>query len=446
MFMVTVTDPTNPACVSSSFVNVLFAPNPSLEVIPDSLVILCEGETQFYDVTTDANSIVWLNSSGDTLSMDEDFEIAAEEPGDYTVIASTNFGCSTSETITVEEAEIEEVIVTSLNGADFFCEEDQVVIIASTENVNLSDAEWQDANGNVIGQGDTLTIFPSETTTYFVSGTTDDGCVINGEYQAIFSPVSSLISGPDIICDNEDSTLSAVEIEGEDVTLEWQPADLIIGSNMGSTIDINPFETTTYTLTSTNADGCESVSSYLVSVLTIDEITITADPEEFFFGQNTQLMVTPNLPGYTYMWNPSEDLDDPTSPNPIVTPSQSGEQTYTVTITTSDGCVYEDSITLRVNEAPCRIEQFHVPNMFTPNGDGHNDIFEVYTNAIDDYTLIVFDRWGEEVFNSADANVRGWDGTFLGVDLVPDVYGYCVTVACADGPEFVKTGNITLMK
>jgi len=446
MFMVTVTDPNNPACVSTSFVNVLFAPNPELEVVPDSLVVLCEGETQFYDVTTDGNSIVWLNSEGDTLSTEEDFEIAAEDAGDYTVIASSTFGCTTSQLLTVVEADIEDIVVTTLSGTEFFCEGEEVELTANTDVVNISDVQWLDANGNVIGEGETLTVFPTATTTYLVMGVTDDGCIINGEYDAVFSPVSVEIDGPDIICDNEESTLTATVVEGENVTLNWQPEDLIVGSNTESTITIDPNETTTFSLTSVNADGCESISTYLVSVLTVGDIIVQADPQELFFGQSTQLSVEPNLPGYSYEWSPSEDLDDPTSPNPVVTPSESGSQTFTVTITSADGCVDTGSITLAVNEAPCRIEEFHVPNTFTPNGDGHNDIFEVYTNAVDEYRMVVFNRYGEEVFDTEAGNATGWDGTYLGEALNPDVYGYCVTVNCSDGPEFVKTGNITLMK
>jgi len=446
MFMVTVTDPNNAACVSTSFVNVLFAPNPELEVVPDSMVVLCEGETQFYDITTDGNSIVWLNAAGDTLSTDEDFEIAAEDAGDYTIIASSTFGCTTSEVVTIIEAEIEEIIVTPLSGTEFFCEGDEVTLTAATDMVNISDIEWLDTNGNVIGEGESLTIFPSATTNYQVTGVTDDGCIITGQYEAVFSPVSVDISGPDIICDNEESTLTATVVEGDGVSLNWQPEDLIIGSNTESVITIDPNETTTFTLTSINSEGCEAVSTYLVSVLTVGEITIQADPQELFLGQSTQLSVEPNLPGYSYEWSPSEDLDDASSPTPIVTPSESGPQSFTVTITSDDGCIATQSITLTVTEAPCRIEEFHVPNMFTPNGDGHNDVFEVYTNALDDFRLVVFNRYGEEVFDSNAGNGTGWDGNYLGEALTPDVYGYCVTVNCSEGPEFVKTGNITLMK
>ena len=449
MFNVTVTDPNNPSCVSTNFVNVLFAPNPTLEIIPDSTVVLCEGETQFFEVETDGNGVVWLNSSGDTISTEADLNLAAADADTYTVISSTIFGCMTSLDVVVVEAELEDIIVTTISGSELFCEGDEVVLTASTNTINVSDIEWLDANGNVIGQGETLTVFPSESTSYFVSGTTDDGCILNGEFDAVLSSLVVEISGPDIICDNEESFLDATIIEGEDVTFNWQPEALIIGSNTEASITIDPFDNPTiFSLTTVNGDGCENVTTYSVSLLTVGILTIQAEPQEFFFGQSTQLTASmdPVLSGTTYMWSPSEDLDDPTSATPIVTPSESGTITYEVTVTSPDGCVDFQSITITVNETPCRVENFHVPNMFTPNGDGHNDVFEVYTNAIDEHRLIVFDRWGEEVFDTDDSSERGWDGTFLGEELVPDVYGYCVTVNCSDGEEFVKTGNITLMK
>jgi len=158
------------------------------------------------------------------------------------------------------------------------------------------------------------------------------------------------------------------------------------------------------------------------------------------------MSVTPNVPGFSYSWSPAEDFDDPFSPTPIVTPSSLGDIEYTVEVTSPDGCVDTRTITIFVEDTPCSIENIHVPNMFTPNGDSHNDEFTVYTNVQDQQRLIVFDRWGEIVFDSEIEGTMTWDGTYEGTELNPDVYGYCVEVSCEDGSKFTKTGNISLIK
>ncbi len=447
MFNLTITDPFNEACESTTFVNVLFAPNPELEVIPDSTVILCQGESQFFDVSTDGISIVWLDMNGDTVSTEEDLELTSDDIGDYTIVASTLFGCTTSYSLSIEEPDIEDIQITSLSGSEIYCEGETVTLYASTDSVNVNNLQWLDSNGNVIGIADSLVVFPSGDISYMVEGFSDDGCLLEGLFNLTESLLDAEITGPTSICQGETGTLSSNILAGSGVSFIWQPEESIVGPNNESSVEIMPQEiNTVYSLTTTNTDGCEFTSLYTVTMLTVGPVAISINPDDIFFGQSTELSVSPELPGYSYEWSPSEVFDDQFSPTPTVTPTEAGVQTYSVLVTSPDGCVEEIIVTINVREVECRIENFYVPNMFTPNGDGHNDVFQVYTNAVDEFRLLVFDRWGETVFDTDISGSNGWDGTFGGVELAPDVYGYCVQVNCNEGEEFVKTGNITLVK
>ncbi len=448
MFNLTITDPLNPECPSSTFVNVLFAPSPEISIEPDtSAIILCQGETQFFDVTTDGNMIVWLDVNGDTISTEEDFELTAEDYGMYTVVSTSLFGCSNSAQVEIVEPDLEDIQITTISGSTVYCDGDEVTLIASTDSLNVNDFQWLDANGNTIGTTDTLVVFPNGDNVYFAEGATDDGCQISGEFQVSQSNVEAEITGPTALCQGEEALLESTILEGEGVTYLWEPQEAIIGSNTESTVTILPNSpNTVYSLTTVNAEGCTFTSLHTVSLLMVNNVVVSAEPNDIFFGQSTQLMVNPDIPGSTYEWSPSGDFDDPFSANPTVTPSTAGQQTYTVTVVSPDGCEETFTFFLEVREVQCRIENFYVPNMFTPNGDGHNDVFEVHTNAVDDFDLLVFNRWGETVFDSSNSNVNGWDGRFEGIELAPDVYGYCVSVNCAEGEEFVKTGNVTLVK
>ena len=83
--------------------------------------------------------------------------------------------------------------------------------------------------------------------------------------------------------------------------------------------------------------------------------------------------------------------------------------------------------------------------MFTPNFDNLNDVFMVESVFLANMELIVYNRWGEEVFIT-DQVGQGWDGTFQGEELEPDVYGYYFTGTCVNGFTVQMQGNVTLLK
>jgi gliding motility-associated-like protein len=87
----------------------------------------------------------------------------------------------------------------------------------------------------------------------------------------------------------------------------------------------------------------------------------------------------------------------------------------------------------------------YVPNAFTPNGDGENDILYVRSSIVEELIFRVYNRWGELVFETAD-RTQGWDGTFKEKLSDPDVYDYYLKGFCLDEQEFIIQGNITLIR
>ncbi|MFL5754214.1 MAG: PKD domain-containing protein [Bacteroidia bacterium] len=86
-----------------------------------------------------------------------------------------------------------------------------------------------------------------------------------------------------------------------------------------------------------------------------------------------------------------------------------------------------------------------IPNTFTPNGDGHNDVFRIRGQSLPFFYLAVYNRWGDLVFESKDPAI-GWDGTFKGMKVDPGVYGYYLKGGCVEEEEFFKKGNVTLIR
>ena len=116
-----------------------------------------------------------------------------------------------------------------------------------------------------------------------------------------------------------------------------------------------------------------------------------------------------------------------------------------MTGTDKDGCSGVDTVTVTVRKAKCDETDVYIPNAFTPNGDNNNDIFIPRSHFIDEMELVIYNRWGQEMFRSTDKNT-GWDGTFKGKPMPPDAYAYYLKVICVNVEEYQKRGNVTLIR
>jgi gliding motility-associated-like protein len=138
------------------------------------------------------------------------------------------------------------------------------------------------------------------------------------------------------------------------------------------------------------------------------------------------------------MWTPALGLDDAKLRNPIASPVNT--TTYILRVFNSVGCDDFDTITVTVNEPTVIV----VPNLFTPNGDGANDVWDLRTvPGIDDSKVTVFNRWGKEVYSSLKYD-HTWDGTYEGNPLPEGTYVYIIEYL-KGGLEIVK-GNLQIIR
>jgi gliding motility-associated-like protein len=108
------------------------------------------------------------------------------------------------------------------------------------------------------------------------------------------------------------------------------------------------------------------------------------------------------------------------------------------------GCTLMDTITINVIDVACNESEIFVPNAFTPDAD-NNKILYVKSNILKSIYFVIYDRWGEKVFESNDLS-SGWDGTFKGRACDPGVFDYYMKATCINNKEFIKKGNITLIR
>ena len=189
-----------------------------------------------------------------------------------------------------------------------------------------------------------------------------------------------------------------------------------------------------------STSSCDSVVVIHVSTFPKPSFVIEANAMEVEQGDTVQLNAVSNQP-LTYFWTSIFSLNNNLIAQPVATIRNPGW--LIAQATDSNNCRATDSIFIAVKDCAGNI---FVPNAFTPNGDGNNDEFMVYGTCILFQRLMVFNRWGEKVFDSANIN-RGWNGYYKGELQMPGVFVYVVTFSGAhSGQTEMRKGSVALIR
>ncbi len=205
--------------------------------------------------------------------------------------------------------------------------------------------------------------------------------------------------------------------------------------NTGSTNDsilIHPDTTTTYLVSIENA-GCTYLISKTVGVTSGPVITLCCDTL-IQDGENVQLT---SGGGAFYAWSPATGLNCDTCSNPIANPSQT--TTYTLTVMNDSGCISTRTVTIDV-----RCGDVFIPDIFSPN-QNVNNILYVRGPCISTLDFMVFDRWGNKVYETQNKN-DGWDGAYGGQPMNTATYMYYAKATMYDGSVVEKKGSVALVR
>jgi gliding motility-associated-like protein len=303
-------------------------------------------------------------------------------------------------------------------------------------NAQFTDRLNQDAADS------TATISPTASGTYYVQATTNDGCPARDSVSVVISLGSIALEGDTLICAADTARLALIGADAGS-TITWSPTEAILGGQGTTTIIVAPVESASYSVTVSAPSGCTWTSTFTVAVSPINASSISASVDQAIVlpGTTVQLLATPSE-GVTYSWSPAAPLSDPT----IADPTALVQATTLFTVAVSDGiCTRNASVEVKVYELLCTGPDIFVPNTFTPNGDGSNDQLLVRGRHIERMEFMVFNRWGEKVFETTDRSI-GWDGTFEGRPVDPAVFVYHLTAWCVDGQRYFTKGNVTVVR
>jgi gliding motility-associated-like protein len=184
-------------------------------------------------------------------------------------------------------------------------------------------------------------------------------------------------------------------------------------------------------------------STVTIHLLVYPAPVVSATASNIFnvqYGDLIQLDAESGSSSLIYSWTSEASLSSNSIRNPNTTVMASGW--YVVSVLDANGCRDMDSIYIALSE----ISTLYVPNSFTPDGShGANDIFRIgYSNLIS-FHILIFDRWGEVIFESSDPDF-GWDGTYKGAVVQDGVYVYKINAVGKDNWKYNLTGHITVIK
>ncbi|HSF89066.1 MAG TPA: T9SS type B sorting domain-containing protein [Saprospiraceae bacterium] len=467
----------------------------------------CNGANGNIDLSVIPNGAYsYLWSTGNTTQ-----DISNLDPGNYTVTVSEINGCSSTASFTIEDLTISPVIestitpsncgnnngqielsilpvgtylftwsngattedlttlfpgtyavtVTDING----CSAATSLVVSNT-NSNFSLSAIPSANTSCTQSNGAinLTIAPSGTYTFLWSNGATSEDLVNipaGTYAVTVTDISNCSSSGMYLVYEQAANLLVVEtispvLCGEangSIDLEVIPpsGNSFSWSDGSTTEDINDILPGQYSVTVTGQNGCVWTSEFNVPGSEKLEIELQADviqSGDAFVTLRAQVNV-PLTALDTILWLPDElfECNQDFCLEQTITKPAAQTEIKVIAIDTN-GCMAQASLQLDEKSDP----NVYIPNVFTPDADGINDIFTVYGNKdvemIDE--LQIFDRWGNQVFVNTEFPPNeendGWDGSFKNTVMNPAVFAYWARVRYRDGTEGSFRGDVTLVR
>lgn len=396
-------------CEGAGTIDVVVHPLP---VLSTSTAAICDGEAA--TIGNDLGGNYTYKWDTDETSA----QIIVTTGGTYEQVVTSNKGCISSTTVNV-----------TLNSNPTPDLGDDITVCEEVL-VTLSDKSGQAGLTYVWSEGSTTnSISPTSSGTYTVTATTSVDCKGVDDVLVTFIGIPVVDLGDDItLCEGESTTIDA---ENDNLSVRWNTGQL--------TSEITVNATNEHIVTVDNGT-CTANDTIQINVVSLPESNIdqTIGDQPYCFNELNGRPITveagPNS-SYNYSWGTGATTSQITIESP---------GTYVVSITVGN-CEISDNITIN-DFCPSTL---YVPNTFTPDDNGLNDVFNVEGTYITDYKMLVFDRWGLLLYETEDINM-GWDGTYMGNLVQIDTYVYKIyySINDTDGTPIPKqkVGHVNVIR
>jgi gliding motility-associated-like protein len=269
-------------------------------------------------------------------------------------------------------------------------------------------------------------------TTFYLTGWKGT-CFGQAEIEIVIRDNPKIWADDDTICRGHFTQLHGNGGE----TYEWSP-DSGLNDPFSEDPIASPVQTTNYILTGYDLIGCPGRDTVTLTVLQEPANGILPETEVSINQGGSYTVLNNFTTGSSYVWTPDDGTISNASDH---SPTLSPKETTTYTLTVQDGpCEYIDTIRVIV------VSEIQVPNVFTPNGDGFNDLIRAFgAEGTTHFEFKIFNRWGKVVFETSDIEIE-WDGKFNSEPQPMGTYTYYILAEYETGDVVTLNGNITLVR
>jgi len=407
---------------------VIADPAPTIYLGATDIIIPCNADTLIEPIVyggTPPYSYLWNSGAVDSM-------LVLEE-GVYSVVVTDSLGCFGADTLVViyDPPPIVDL------GSDYNipCNTTTTLLPNTTGGTQPYSYTWSNglSNTNIdVNQGN-----------YLLTVTDYYGCYGSDEINISEDPIpTATISGGGAVCDDGSTVNIDFSFNG---LLPWD----LIYTNGSVTSTINDIAVSNYSI-STTIPGiygvllADDINDCMVDTSSLGKVEVIINPlpvavinpsdVTIYFGEEVDLTVGNYL---FYEW--FTEYDSLISTEQILTVQDSGK--YRVWVEDQNGCADMSELAI-VRSVP--LTQLFVPTIFTPNDDGHNELFVIQGLYIETFNIKIFDRWGGQIFES-DMLDKSWDGTFKQQKVQQGTYYYHIQVLGLDGKIFEKSGAVEVL-
>ncbi|HFA49778.1 MAG TPA: gliding motility-associated C-terminal domain-containing protein [Bacteroidetes bacterium] len=378
----------------------------------------------------------------------------------FTLTVTDGNGCSATD----------EVAVVLGGLLDLEISPDVTICSGSSATLTASGADfydWSPAGNCLDGPCSSINVSPTTTTVFTVFGHSNDGCLDSARVMVTVTTDEIITNSTVEICEGETAVIHGME-EGEagiytfstmvaggcdstsnvELIVHSLPDTLYIDTTIcagegfsfqGETIT----ETGVYTRAISSTNGCDSTIELTLTVISPDVEIVFAEGDTLLLGDTLEMSILPSSFD-SVVWSGGGIAGQCTNlPDCSDAPAENTE--YTVAVIDENGCVATAIHQVAV-VTECFPNEVVVPNVFTPNGDGKNDLFDIVSKASEEVRhMQVWNRWGKKVYDGPGP----WDGNFDGKAAASDVYIYHIVVGCPAGLEegvSAFKGDVTLLR
>lgn len=278
------------------------------------------------------------------------------------------------------------------------------------------------------------------TYTYVVTIATPEGCIQSDTFDVnivqAFAPVVTALADSGL-CAGDTLQLSAsLQLTNPNVVYTWSPDSLLNDPNISDPLT-NPLLPTQYVVQALDTStGCTSYDTLDVAIYPQPNVSFNASPDIGVAPLPVDFINTSDASAMDFVWT-IDDLGTSQDVNPSWLFETPG--TYSVWLAArNEWWCFAGAYGVVIVEQPFSIA---IPNVFSPNGDQYNEVFEIFNEGIVEWDLVILDRWGKEAYRTTDPTAH-WDGK----DASEGTYFYMLKVVSTANEAFEYTGHVTLVR